>query len=311
MRAFRLMAAGVAMAGAIAAATGAAAAHPVSRQETLVVGRISADPKGTMPRLDAFAGYLAVRLAGAGVRAADAVVAADACEMIDLFAEGKVDVVSESLMTALYLEEHAPAEIFLHELKQDSAHYRTVMFTRADSPVAAVDDLRGRRIAFEDRGSTTAFLLPLAVFRAHGLAAVELPSPDTEVPPGTVGYVFAGNELNISMWVDRGRVDAGAFSDQDWTSPDRNPERVRQELRIFFASKPVLRSLVLVRRGLRPAVRDRLADVLLGMESDPASADVRHLFYKVGGYRPIEGETAANLDDARWIYALVKDEISE
>ena len=279
------------------------------RERTIVVGRVTEDPKKHFARLETFANYLAGRLESVGITAGGVVIAKDNEQMITYLREGKVDLLSETALSALLFVEQTGAEILLREWKKGVPTYRTVLITRAESGIAALPDLRDRTIAFEDRGSTSAFLLPLAMLRREGLEPVELSSPQAVPPAGRVGYAFARGEVNIVAWVARGLVDAGALSDGDWDELVRAPKTLKQQLKIFHTSKPFIRSLVVTRSELRPEVKARVKEILLDMHNDPDATDVLKLYNKVKKYDEIESEVAESLSAARHVFAFVRDEM--
>jgi phosphonate transport system substrate-binding protein len=193
----------------------AAGGLQTDRSETIVIGAVSADPKSRYPKIEAMARYLAERLEDVGIHHSFAIVAKNNAEFASLLHEGAVDVFSESIFSGIYFAETVGAEFLLREWKKGSSEYQTVFFTRSGSNIDSIGDLRGRKIAFQDRGSTSAFLLPLAILKQHGLKVNGLSGPMSIGPPDSVSYVFAIEEMNIAAWVTRGLADAGAFSSQD------------------------------------------------------------------------------------------------
>ena len=159
------------------------------------------------------------------------------------------------------------------------------------------------------RGSTSAFLLPLAMLEQQGLEVVKLESSRDNSPDGKVGYAFAFDEVNIAAWVERGLVDAGAFSNRDWDDLSRTPEPLKDRLEIIHTSPPFIRSLVLARSGMRPEVKARLVDILLGMDTDPEGSEVLKTYYRVKKFDRIEGEVADSLERARRVFAIVRDRL--
>jgi len=272
---------------------------PEERDSTFVVGRISGDLRRTLPRVDAMAGHMAGRLADAGYRKGHGLVVGKLEEMARLLRDGEIDMVSESPLAAARLAEMSGAEIVLREWKDKTPVYRGVVIVAKNSGVQQLSDLRGKRIALEDRGSTTGFLLPLAALKAAGLALVELARPDEEVPAGAVGYIFTKSELNISSWTARGLVDAGAFSDLDFEDSDRTPKRMRNDLRVIHLSPPTIRSLVLLRPGLPPARRARILAELLAVGDDESAAALRHEYYRLRRYDTLDADGRRSLDEVR------------
>lgn len=294
---------------AAASASGAAKPELSSREQTLVVGRVTTNPKKNFPKIEKLARYLARRLEPLGITAWDVHVAKDNRQMIGYLSEGEVDLVSEAVFSALLFAEQAGAEILLREWKKGKPWYHTVFITRQDSAIATLADLRGRKVAFEDPGATTGFLLPLAILKRAGLETVELSSPRVGGPADKVGYTFAVEEVNIATWVARGLTDAGAFGDHDWDDVSHNPAPLKEKLRIFHKTKPFIRQVILARRGLRPDVKARVKEILLDMHNDPEAIDVLKAYYGVKKYDEIEGEARESLAQARRLFMLIRKEL--
>ncbi len=127
----------------------------------IVVGRIAENPKKHYSRLKRLADHLTSKLSGVDRRSGTAIFAKDFETMAGYLRSGQVDVISETPFSALRLVEETGAEILLREWKKGVAEYRTVFFVRRDSEINTFKGLVGRKIAFEDEGSTSAFLVPL------------------------------------------------------------------------------------------------------------------------------------------------------
>ena len=248
----------------------------------IVVGRISEDPKKHYPRLKKLADYLASKLTGLGPTTGAAIFAKDFETLAGYFRSGQVDIVSETPFAALRLVEETGAEILLREWKKGVAEYRTVFFVRRDSDINTFKDIVGRKIAFEDEGSTSAFLMPFSVLRREGYDLVRLSSAREAPPRDKIGYAFAGSENNIVVWVATGIADAGAFSDLDWKDIGRTPEIVKNDLRIFFTTEPIIRSVVVVRGDLPAQLKDWIKNVLVTMHADAEGRKVLKKYYKPG-----------------------------
>lgn len=184
------------------------------------------------------------------------------------------------------------------------AGYRSVLFKRRDSPIRSLAELRGHKVAFERRGSTTAHFVPRAELEAAGLRTRELAGPDEEPAPDEVGYVFAGSENNVVVWVHRGLVEAGAFSDIDWDQPEDMPPALKQDLEIFHASAPLPRAVVIARRDLRPSVEEGIKRILLAAATDPVGSIVLKNHKNVTKYDELVGEVAASVAAARKLVAF-------
>jgi len=218
-------------------------------------------PDLTLEQYQPFHRYLTERLEAQGIPVGKLVVAAQLADMRQRIERGEVDLLLESLVSTLILERQTnrihPA---LLAWRKGQRQYRTLFFTRKDSPIRTLADLRGKRIVFESKRSTSAFFIPSITLENAGVAIV--PAQTDPIPQQTSSYVFAGSELNQAYWVGRGKAEAGAFNDGDWKS---TPEAIRKDLRIFHTTPPILRYIASYREGLPPEDRDATTRILVEM----------------------------------------------
>ena len=300
----------------LAVAAGAAVASPTSgtaepgseaRDGTnpgvLVLGRVSNNPRKDYPGLKQLADYLAAALAAHGIEEGSVQFAGDNEEMVDMLRAGTVDVAFDTVFPALTYEQEAAARPVLREWRDGAPTYRSILFKRRDTPIDGVSDLVGRTVAFERPGSTSAYMIPRAEIVAAGLRLSELPAPKMRPAAGTVGYVFAGSENNLVVWVHRGLVDAGAFSDIDWEQSDDMPPELKDDFEIFFWSAPLPRALVVLRPGLPSDLGDAVSQALLAAPTDPTGAAALKA-KRVARYDELTGQAAEGVAAARRLIAL-------
>ncbi len=267
----------------------------------IVIGRISEKPRDHFERMRSLADYLAEEMAVDGVTGVDVVLVGSLDEMRQLMASGRVDMISETAFMALALEEAGVAELVLREWKQGVPEYHSVFFARADSGLEDLDDLRGRIIAFEDPGSTSAYLVPRVTLERSGIDVVALDRPGGPVPEGEVGYVFAEGEINVVAWVHRGLADAGVVSDLDWNNDNETPPFLKDDLVIIHKTAPIIRSILLMRTGLAPELKSRIAEVLQSMHETEAGQSALRRYFSVSRYDPIDDGAFEQVESARAI----------
>jgi len=277
-----------------------------ARGKTLVLGRVSDDTVKTLEKLGPMAEYLAKQLSHLGYTAGTPVVARSNEEMADMIRSGEVDVVSETALSALWFAESADAQPLMREWKKGVAAYRSVLIARKSSGVSRLEDLRDKVLAFEDPGSTSGFLYPLAALRQAGLDPVPV-RRGQRPPAGKVGYIFTRGEVNVATWVARGLADAGAISNLDWEDIARTPNILKSEIDVFYEGTPILRSVLLVRGDLDDGVKSAIRQVLAAMENEAEGKKVLKAYYKVKRYDEIVGSVEDDLDQLRALYPLVKD----
>ncbi|WP_202844514.1 phosphate/phosphite/phosphonate ABC transporter substrate-binding protein [Luteimonas sp. SJ-9] len=265
----------------------------------LVLGRISDNPQAHYEQLKPLLDYVVPRLADVGIREGRVLMARDVQQMQSYLRRGRVDWVTETAGTAMALAERAGAEPLLMTERDGVASYRTLYFVRADSPVRSLAELRGRSIAFQNRFSTSSYYVPAIELLDSGLRLEVLLSPLDRPGPDSVGYVFGRSELNVSSWVHKGLVDAGAMSNLDWINPQRVPPSYREDFRILRETPDFPRALEMVRGGLDPRVRERLREVLAGAADDPDAREALLRFFKTTRFVPIDAQTGQALEQLR------------
>src|SRR3546814_996979 len=105
------------------------------------------------------------------------------------------------------------------------------------SNIGSLEDLPGHSIAFQNSASTSAYFVPATELLERGLPMEILLSPMDRPAAGSVGYLFARSELNISTWVDKRLVDAGVMSNLDWDNPRRMPPAYRASMKIIYQTR--------------------------------------------------------------------------
>jgi phosphonate transport system substrate-binding protein len=266
---------------------------------TLIIGRISNNPSKNYQELKPLLDYVVGRMSNVGITQGSVLLVKDQDEMVRALKEGRIDWATKGVFQALFSHEHAGAEMFLRSWREGVATYYSVMFTRKDSSIKSLGDLKAKKFAFQDRNSTTAFFIPAAILKRAGYQLVELSSPREKPPADKIGYAFAGDELSIATWVHRGLTDAGAFHNQDWASPEHNPDSMKKDLKIIYQSKALPRIIEVVRKDLDPKVKNRLKEILLRAHEDPEAQEaLRHYGPRTAKFDEFRGEARDGLEEA-------------
>lgn len=275
----------------------------------LVLGRISDDPGAHYEQLEPLLDYVVPRMRGVGITGGRVLMARDAQQMASYLRRGRVDWVTETAASAMLLEGRAGARVLLRTERDGVGRYRTLFFARADSGIRSLEDLRGRSIAFQSPASTSAYFVPAVELLERDLRLEVLLSPEDAPPPDRVGFVFGRSERNISTWVHKRLVDAGAMSDLDWRPGGAVPSSYRPDLRVIHQTPAYPRVLEVVRGDLDPRVRARLREVLLAAADDPEAGPALRRFFGTTRFLPLDADDEAQLDYVRRAVARVAAEI--
>jgi phosphonate transport system substrate-binding protein len=265
----------------------------------LVLGRISDDPRRHYEQLKPLLDYVVPRMKDVGITEGRVLMARDPQQMMSYLRRGKVDWVTETPGTGLLLADRAGARPLLLTERSGSREYRSVIFTHRDSGITDLSQLRGHTIAFQSPSSTSAYLVPAMALLERDLPMALMISPLDEGGENSVGYVFANTDANLGAWVHKRLVDAGGFSDQDWSSLQRVSEAFRRDLVIIHTTGPVPRAMELVSEDTDPKVAARLKEVLLGAAEDPQARDALRQFFRTTGFYEADAETRRSLDELR------------
>lgn len=279
------------------------------RARTLVIGKVSPNPKKHYHYLKPMAQYVVDQMQDLGIDRVKVLMAKNNRQMARYLRRGKVDWVTETVFSAIEFEQKANAESLLLKHKKGVASYHTVFFARKDSGINSLQDLKGKVITFEDPGSTSGFFIPASILLEAGLELVELDSPRERIEDDAVGYVFAKAEINMSTWVHKGLVDAGAYSNLDWEKEDHNPTSFREGMQLFHQSKPFPRAIEVVRHDLRPEIKQRLKSVLLAAHENPDADDILKAYQKTSRFSELDADVQDGFDRAKNIMSRVKVEL--
>lgn len=264
-----------------------------------VIGKVTQNAKKHRQRLQPMADYLAEHMNDLGIDSGTVLTAESNQEMIGYLREGKVDFIAETPFSAMIYTQSAPAEAIVRMWKRGIPSYYSIIFTRKDGGINRLQDLQGNTIAFEDPGSTSAYMLPMATLLQQGYSLVRKDSNNLSVPENMICYLFSHSEQNTSSLVYNGKVEAGAISNLDWDKPDHLPLRHKRKYQIIHRSKPVPRAIGLVRSNLPLAVRERVKQLLLNADNDPAAARALKKFHHTKRFDELDEETLAVLEQIK------------
>ncbi len=266
---------------------------------TFTIGKVSTNQTKHLNNLTPMAQYLAKNMEDLGITKGKVVIARNNSEMIELLKQGQVDLVTETPFSAMLYTERAPARAIALKWKKGVPSYYSVIFARKDSGLSSAKNLLGKRLVFEDPGSTSAFMLPMSSLLNAGYPLVKLSAPGDPVPDSMVGFVFSHSEQQTSDWVYQGKADAGAISNLDWNKPDHIPTRHKRDYHIIHRSAAIPRAIEVIRTDLNPDIQQRVQTLLFNAHKDPKATYALKRYQKTKRFEPITSETLGVLESIR------------
>lgn len=286
------------------ASTSASTSEQQAAQEqvSIVIADISNNPSKKIKRYQPLADYLAERLGKFGVTSGDVHVAADLGEMANLLKSGEVDIYFDSPYPSMIVSTQSGAEPVLRRWKGGVSEYYTVFFTMKDRGITSLEDLKGKKLGFDEVSSTSGYMLPMAMLLEAGLNPQEQASATSTVSPDEVGYVFSGDDENTIQWVISGKVDAGAI---DIGTFMEIPEVSREAMVVLAESEKVARHIVLLRSGMKPEMVEAIKTILIEMDQTPEAKEVLEQFEETSKFDNFPPE--ASIARMRELYELVQN----
>lgn len=274
-------------------------------RDTLVIGKVSDNPKKHYRYLKPMVNYIAEKMHDLGIKRGKVLMAKNNKQMIRYLQQGKVDWVTETVFSSVIFQDKAGAEIILRKWKRGNPDYYSIFFVRKDSVIHSLQDIKGSSIAFEDEGSTSAYFIPSSVLIKKNLKLYQLDSPREKPPVDKVGYIFSGEEINTSTMVYKGLVDVGTFSNLDWKKDDNMPELYQKEMKIIHKTNRFPRALESVRGDLDPKIKRRLKALLLKAHKEADAKNVLRLYQKTTKFDEINDDVLKGIKEARILLGIV------
>ena len=186
-------------------------------------------------------------------------VAADYAGVIQAFAAKQLEIayMSPAAYAAAWIESNGDVVPLTVTKEQDGGtSYVSMMYTRTDSGIRSLADMKGHSLAWADPNSASGYLIPRAEFRAQGI--------DPE--PGKYFSLtgFAGGHEQAVVAVMNKQYDAGVTWSSGIGDPAQGYTRGNlrmmvdkkmldmKDLRVIWHSRPILNGPLTVRKSTPP-----------------------------------------------------------
>ena len=267
------------LSGLNATADVAAQARETAEAKTPTLGIVSeTHRKEIEEHFRDFVRYVTRKLSSGRETEARVVTAATPVELAKLLEQRKVDFYMESAYPTYVINSvHGAGKLLLRRWKSGMAEYYSVIFTKRNSGIKRLEDLKGKMIVFEDPDSTSGYLMPKLFLQRQGLKLTEKVRSDPNSVTTEVGYVFARSQDRLIEAVLTGQSAAGASSNDDFIALD---DKKKSEFALLAQTDRLPRHLVSVRSDLAPELVTSLESTLLSMHDD---VEGREILQKLDG----------------------------
>ncbi|OGK84221.1 MAG: putative selenate ABC transporter substrate-binding protein [Candidatus Rokubacteria bacterium RBG_16_73_20] len=199
-----------------------------------------------------FAEYLAREL-GMRVRFTPVV---DYAATVEGLAAKKLDLVWYGGFTSVQAVRRTQGTAKRLVLREEDAQFRSVFVARPGSSIRRLADLKGRTFAFGSVSSTSGHLMP----RYFLLRAGVTPEKDLRQ------VAFSGAHDATALWVESGKVEAGALNFLVWDKLVLQKKVDRAKVDVFHTTPPYVDYVWTARGDLDPGVQEKLTAAFLKLD---------------------------------------------
>lgn len=179
--------------------------------------------------------------------------------VVEGMCNGTADIAFVGPTTYLQAAERNCAELLAVAVKDGESVYYSGLFARADSPIASIADLQGKRVAFGDVNSTSSFLFPLTMLIDAGVDPVK----------DLASVRLTGSHASSLAALLQGQVDAAALSFDSYDKAVRENVPGARGVRVIARSQPIPYPPLIVSSRLPEAERKTLKDAFHNVARAP------------------------------------------
>jgi phosphonate transport system substrate-binding protein len=141
-------------------------------------------------------------------------------------------------------------------LREEDAQFKSVFITRPGSGIKRLEDLKGKTFAFGSVSSTSGHLMP----RYFLLQARITPEKDMKQ------VAFSGAHDATALWVESGRVEAGALNFLVWDKLVQQKKVDRSKVDVFYTTPPYVDYVWTARGDLDKGIQERIMAAFLKLD---------------------------------------------
>jgi phosphonate transport system substrate-binding protein len=143
-------------------------------------------------------------------------------------------------------------------LRQEDAEFKSVFVAKPGSGIKSLRDLKGKTFAFGSVSSTSGHLMPRSFLLEAGV------NPDRDMKQ----VAFSGAHDATALWVESGRVDAGALNFLVWEKLVQAKKVDPARVDVFWTTPPYVDYCWTVRGDLDAGLQARITAAFLKLSYD-------------------------------------------
>lgn len=242
-------------------------------EKTLRLGIIpSENAQETMKEFQPLVDYLQKTM---GVKV-EASVATDYNAVVEAMRAGHLDAAMFGPFSYIMANERAGAQVVVARVgPTGSPTYKSYIYTRSDSGINSLQDLKGHSFAFTDPGSASGYLIPSKVFLDNGISVKDFSN-----------VVYTNGQDASILAVKNHSIDAACGDEMTWARSHQKGIVGENELKIL-ASADIPQSPFAVSKDIDPDLKKKFVDAMLKVGKE-APETLKPL--KASGYVEVKDE---------------------
>lgn len=251
------------------------------------------NPNELMRIYTPFAEYLGKQV---GIRV-QFVPVVDYAATVEGLAAKKLDLVWYGGFTSVQAVKRTNGQATRLAMRREDAEFKSVFVSRPDGPIKGLADLKGKTFAFGSVSSTSGHLMPRYFLLKNGI------NPDRDFAQKPA---FSGAHDATALWVESGKVDAGALNFLVWDKLVETKKVDPSKVRVFWTTPPYVDYVWTVHSELDPGLRERLTQAFLRLRyENPEDRKLLEL-HRTKGYVKAADEDWKGIEEAALSAGLLK-----
>lgn len=184
------------------------------------------------------------------------IVTTDYSSMIEAMRFGRIDLAYFGPLSYVMAKSKSDIEPFAAMVIDGEATYRSILIANANSGIESYADIKGKKMAYGDRASTSSHLIPKTVLMEE--ASLEAETDYEEH--------FVGTHDAVAANVANGNADAGGLSEVIFDYVVERELIDRDEVKVLGHSKPFPQYPWAMRSNLNDDLKVKIADAFVTLD---------------------------------------------
>jgi phosphonate transport system substrate-binding protein len=204
----------------------------------------------------------------------------DYAATVEGMAANKLDLVWFGGLTHVQARIRAGNTAYAIAMREEDLRFKSVFITNPQAKITSLEELKGKTFAFGSAGSTSGHTMPRYFLLKVGIV------PERDFSK----FSFSGAHDATALWVQAGRVDAGALNMSVWEKLVETKKVDTSQVFVFWTTPPYVDYNWTVRGDLDKGLVDKIKRAFLKLErSNPEHAKLLDL-HRATRYVAVESE---------------------